>query len=401
MSVAEYRYQALTSTGQTRRGRLEANDERDAYRQLAEQGLTLVRLTADSASWYEFEQRKASMQQVAAFTRELSVLVEARVPLSHGLRGIAEGERNQAMRRMLLDIATSIESGKTVTESISRHKSTFGEVYIHTLAGAERSGNLVEVLSLLADMLDKQIESSQQLRRALTYPIVVLSVVLGALAVILIFVVPRFGQTFASSGVELPWITIAIQGVAAWLKLNWWAVGLAVASSLIGLIAAWRSSGGRIHLERMLIKLPLFGRIITAVTTARFARVFGLSLSSGLDVVESLEIGGSSTGRASFKVECSMVCGRVRSGDDMHKVLDEVSSLPGFAKRMLSAGKDSSELSRSCSVVAKHFEREADHLTKSISQMLEPLLTICLAVVVLLVALSVFLPMWKMVAIGH
>lgn len=150
-----------------------------------------------------------------------------------------------------------------------------------------------------------------------------------------------------------------------------------------------------------MLRLPVFGGLIASVTTGRFARVFGLSLRSGLDVVESLSIGGASTGRAAFAQDTQLMCERLRTGDSVNEVLTETQYLPGFAQRMLSAGKDSKELAKSCDVIAKHYEREATNLTKSVSQLLEPLLTVCLAAVVLLVALSVFLPMWKMVSISQ
>lgn len=401
MSEQAFSYQALNASGQTRKGTLEAVDDRDAYRQLTAMGLTPIRLRAGDATLPGLSRRRASLAQIASLTRELSVLVEAKIPLAQGIRSIAEAERNPILHRLLQDIAQGVETGKTLTDSISKHRATFGDVYINTLKAAEKSGNLIDVLSMLAEMLDTQIESRQQLRRALAYPVLVLSVVLMALAVILIFVVPRFGQTFLSSGTELPWITQAIQGLSAWLGHSWWAVALVACAISACIVFAWRTNSGRIHIERIGLRIPLAGNIMSAVITARFARVLGLSLSSGMDVIESLEVSGSSTGSLAFANECSSITERLRAGDTMRVVLEEESSLPGFAQRMLAAGKDASELSRSCTVVARHFERRAEHLTKSINQMLEPLLTIGLAGVVLVVALSVFLPMWQMVRMSQ
>jgi type II secretory pathway component PulF len=401
MSVVEYRYHALTQSGQTRRGLIDAHDEQDVYRKLAEQGLTPIKIAVRKHGSLWISRRRASRGDIAAFTRELSVLVEARIPVAQGIQGIAESERQPELRRMLLDVALCIESGKTIAESIDRHRHTFGDVYIQTLRAAEKGGSLVEITAMLAEMLERQIESSQLLRRALTYPVVVLGVVAVALTVILMFVVPRFSATFSSGNMDLPWITTAIQALAWWLKCNWMYAGGGLVLCIFAFSAAWKTSSGRHAIERTLLKSPIFGRIITAVTAARFSRVFGLSLSSGLDVIESMEVAGAATGRPVFARQCTTMADRLRQGDAMRDVLTANSYLPGFAQRMLSAGKDSSELSRSCDVVARHFERESEHMTKNINQMLEPMLTICLACVVLVVALSVFLPMWQMVKIAQ
>lgn len=400
MSVTRYRYVALDTSGQTKRGRLEAGNEQQAYGKLAEMGLTPIKLREPKDSRVLFSRKRATLADIAGFTRELSVLVEARIPLAQGIRGIAEGEKKPDLRRILLDVAASVESGTSVSKAIEQHEKVFGDVYVQTLGAAEHTGSLAAVTALLADMLERKIESGQQLKSALTYPVVVIGVVIAALTVILMFVIPRFSATFASSNIELPLITVVIQALALWLRTNWMFVLAGVVISGFGLRYSWRTPRGRAVMERLLLKVPVFGKLIAAVTTGRFARVFGLSLRSGIDVVESLEIGGASTGRPVFATDCEIMADRLRTGDSVRDVLVDTSYLPGFAQRMLSAGKDSKELANSCDVVARHYERESEHLTNSMSQLLEPLLTVCLAVVVLLVALSVFLPMWKMVSIA-
>lgn len=401
MSISRYRYVALDNTGQTRRGRLEAGSEQQAYSMLAEMGLTPLKLRVPHGALFSLTRKRATLADISGFTRELSVIVEARIPLAQGIRGIAEGEKKPDLRRILLDVAASVESGTSVSEAIRKHEAVFGDVYVQTLGAAEHTGSLAAVSSLLADMLERRIESRQQLKSALTYPVVVIGVVAAALTVILMFVIPRFSATFAASDIELPLITVLIQALAAWLRTNWMFISAGLIAGGVALSYSWRTSRGRAVMERLLLNVPIFGGLIAAVTTGRFARVFGLSLRSGLDVVESLEIGGASTGRPVFATDCQMMADRLRTGDSVKEVLDETAYLPGFAQRMLSSGKDSNELANSCDVVARHYEREAEHLTKGMSQLLEPLLTVCLAVVVLLVALSVFLPMWKMVSITH
>jgi len=401
MSESVFRYVAVDRAGARRRGVVRGTGEQDAYRRLASMGLTpfSVRPARERAAL--LGHRSASLTDIAALTRELSVLVEAKIPIEEGLCSIAESEKRPAQREMIRDVASRIQAGAPISEAIDAHRAVFGEVYVETMRAAERSGSLGSVTSHLADMLERQVELRQQLKRALAYPIIVVGVVALAVGVIIVFVVPRFAETFASSDVKLPVTTRAIQGLAASVRAHWWAYLGTILGAVLASAAAWRTEGGRAFFERAFRFVPFLEKTLVAVTTARFARVFGIALGSGLGVTESIEMGGRATGRPLFAHECDRIAERLRGGDALKDALDCTTYLPSFARRMISAGKDSAELSRSCGVVAKHYEREAEHLTKGVSQVIEPLLTVCLAVIVLVIALSVFLPMWQMVKLNH
>ncbi len=401
MSENVYRYTAVDGSGSRRRGVIRATGEQDAYRRLASMGLTpfSVRPARERTSLLRY--RGATLTDIAALTRELSVLVEAKIPIEDGLSSIAESEKRPAQREMIRDVAARIQAGASISEAIDQHRQTFGEVYVETMRAAERSGSLASVTSHLADMLERQVELRQQLKRALAYPVIVVGVVALAVSVIIVFVVPRFAETFASSDVKLPLTTRAIQAIAASVRAHWWAYLGTIVGVALACAAAWRTDGGRAFFERAFRFVPFVEKVLVAVTTARFARVFGIALGSGLGVTEAMEMGGRATGRPLFALECNQIAERLRGGASLKESIEVATYLPSFARRMISAGKDSAELSRSCGVVAKHYEREAEHLTKGVSQVIEPLLTVALAVIVLVIALSVFLPMWQMVKLNH
>jgi type II secretory pathway component PulF len=179
----------------------------------------------------------------------------------------------------------------------------------------------------------------------------------------------------------------------------WYLYANVVVGVITTIALMWRNAGGRLTLEGVLLRVPYISRIITSVTTARFARVLGISLSSGLDVTEAIEIAGRSTGRPVFVNECAAMASRLRQGDRLADVLQSTRYLPAFARRMLGAGKDASEVSGACDIVSRHYDREATDLTRNINTIVEPMMTVALAGIVLLVALSVFLPMWQMARI--
>lgn len=402
MTNRQFSYEAVDRSGATRRGVVTAAGEQEAYRQLTADGLTPLSVRERRVKGASRQQGwRASLEQIADLTRELAVLVEARIPIGRGLLSIAEHEKRAEMRDMVRDIATFIESGGSFTAAIERHRDSFGEVYVETIRAAERTGNLPVMMSHLAELMDRTIETRQQLRRAMTYPLIVLAAVGLALGVIVIFVVPRFGATFEANGVDMPIVTEAVKTLGESIKRHWYIYSASIGALLAGGWAAWRMPAGRRAIETGMERLPYIGRIIAAVTASRFAHVLGIGLSSGLDLVESLEMSGRATGRAVFAEECDRMAERLRRGDQLSEVLRSGRSLPSFARRMIAAGKDAQEVSKSCGVVARHYDRESSHLTKNISTVIEPVMTIALAAIVLLVALSVFLPMWQMVKLNR
>ncbi len=401
MTGVTYKYVALRADGGRVTGVVRGDSEPDASRRLRGEGLTPVRLTeARVSGGGVFSFQRVTTRDVVDLTQQLSVLVQSKIPLARGLASIAEQEPKPALREMLRSIASAIEAGASISSAFEPYRGVLGDVYIETMAAAQRSGNLSEVLEHLSDLLMKQAETRRQLRKALSYPTVVLGVVALAVTVIVVFVVPRFAATFQSQNVQMPLVTRAIQAFGVHVREVWWAYAFLIAGAFAGGGLAWRSPTGRALYERLFLVLPLVRRIVIADTTSRFARVMGLGMGSGLGMIESIRMAGRATGRPLFVRECESAAERLGLGDQLASSISESRYLPGFARRMLTAGEDSEEMSRACHVVAKQYDREVGHLTGQIGTLIEPLLTLALAVVVLVVALSVFLPMWQMMQVG-
>ncbi len=396
MSAQTFHYVALDANGAQHRGTIRGQGEQDAFRKVCAAGLTPLRLSEvrERAPLLSFQRVK--LEDIVNLTRELAVLVEARIPLDRGLASIAEHETKAQLASMVRDIATQIESGQPITRAVEKYRHLFGDVYIETLRAAEKSGNLQGVMHHLAELLERQMETRKQVQRALAYPVIVMTVVAVAVTIIVGFVVPKFASTFQSQGAQLPLATRIVQAVGMSFQYYWFVYAAVLVGGITALVATWRNPSGRLSLERALLNVPYVRRIIASVTTARFARVLGISLSSGLDVTESLDLAGRSTGRPVFAMECTEMASRLRQGDRLADVLMATSYLPAFARRMVGAGKDSREVAQACDIVARHYDRESTDLTKNINTIIEPLMTVALAGIVLLVALSVFLPMWQM-----
>ncbi len=400
MQTSIYKYRAVNDQGDRCSGTIDANTEHEALEKLSSQGLVPLRVTESKGMGFSFRSNKITQAEIATLTRELSVLIEANIPIARGLKSVAEHERNPVLRMMVIDIAMMIESGQRITIAFSKYENVFGDVYISTLKSAEKTGQIGPVASHLADMLDRNIEMNQQIKRAMAYPIIVACFVALALSVIVVFVVPKFAGIFEANGVELPLTTRVIRAMGDSAIQYWWAYLSVILGAIYALRVAWNNDRGRYKLEQLIHKIPYIGSIFTAVTTSRFSRVMSIGLGSGIEIIEAIEIAGNATGRPVFQDECVRMCDRMRTGDSLEDVINRAQGLPAFARRLFGSGKDSEELARPGKIIASHYDRQSDHLTKNINIIIEPMITIAMAGIVLLVALSVFLPMWEMVRVS-
>ncbi len=400
--MPRYKYTALAGDGRRKNGSIDASTQSEATRRLASDGLTPLDIRELSTKRrLAFSPNRVTAREISDLTREISVLVEANIPIARGLRSVAEHEKNHRLRDMVTDIASMIESGEKLTTAFGKYEKVFGEVYIETIRAAEKSGTLASVTEHLADMLERNIETREHVRRAMTYPAIVAGFVALALTVIVVFVVPRFALIFEGNGVQLPITTRVIRTMGDSVHAWWWVYAGVLISGVLLVRQQWKSPAGRFRIESLLLRTPYIGSILSAVTTARFSRVLSIGIDSGIEVIEALWIAGRSTGRPVFAAECERLCERMRAGDSLETVLNSAEHLPSFARRLLGAGKNSDELSGAGRIIARHYDRIADHLSKNINTVIEPIITIAIAVIVLIVALSVFLPMWQMVTVSR
>ena len=282
MSDIRYEYSAVDGAGVSSTGHIEAADEQAAYRKVSARGLTPVRICERRVQAPLFSFGKVTAKDVAGFTRELGVLLEAKIPLARGLASMAEHNDKPAMATIARQIAVAVESGMPLTEAMGQHRAEFGEVYLETIRAAERSGNLSGVVSHLAELLDRQAETRQMLKRALTYPVIVILVIALAITIIFVFVIPRFAATFEAQGTKLPLITQIVQAIASSVTGYWYAYAGALVAAVVTTTVMWRSEAGRPRVEHFLTRVPYIGNILLADNISRFSSIMAIGLNSGL-----------------------------------------------------------------------------------------------------------------------
>jgi type II secretory pathway component PulF len=395
-SMTVFAYTALDRKGVKVRGVTKAAAEADAYRAISAAGLTPVKLKQVKERRLG-KRRRVGLKDVAHFTYQLSVLIGARVPIGDGMRSIAEQENPGKFRDVIMDMAKRIDAGGRIADAMAEHRDVFGDLYVQTVRAAEQSGNMIKVLEYLSDMLERTVETRQQLRSALMYPVCVVSVLVIAVFVLVGFVVPRFAKLFAARNVELPIFTQIMMMVGNSFQNFWWAYLAGAIATGFGVRRAWKRPKSRAVMERFLHRIPVLRNILVGAAVARFSRVFGLCLNSGIGLIEAIQMAGQAAARPMMQKDADRMVDQVRTGGRLSTVLIACEYLPPFAKRMLTSGEESAELTKMCGVIARHYERDCASTSKNISTVIEPVLIVMIAVVVLFVALAIFLPMWDMI----
>ncbi len=396
MSRIAFRYQAIDRKGIKTKGVLRANDRSEVYSQITAAGLKPVRITATRFAHSAGRGRRVTVQDLSHLTYQFAVLMEARIPIADGLRSIADQESNPRLRRVIDDVARQIDAGCSITDALAPHRELFGDVYIETIRAAETSGNMIKVLSHLAEMLERRYETNKEVKGAFMYPICVVLALGLAIAFLTIFIVPKFGALFSSRGMELPLATRMLLGFSGFVRSYWYLCLAGIGGTVWLVRQAWRNPVSREKIDGWLHRIPFLRDMLKGLAVSRFATVLGICLQSGLSLLEALEMSGKASGRPLLQRDAEKMRDQVNQGRRLAEVMLACVYLPGFARRMIASGEEAAELSKMCQIIARHYDREVDHLTKNVTTVIEPLLIVGLAGVVSIVALAIFLPMWNM-----
>ncbi len=400
MSVVSFQYAAVDASGAVVRGTIEARDRREAFRAIGAQGLTPTKISQRARRLSLFQSAgRVARGDVARFVHQLSVLLAARLPVTECLTSIAEQEPNARLRGIALDIASRVESGETLTDAFTHHERTFGRIIVETIRAAERSGNLIAVLEQLGEMIEDESEMTRAVRGAMIYPACVMFAISVAVIFLMTAVVPKFATMFAERGIDLPAITVGLIETGDFIRTYWWVLLGTLAAGVFGLRQAWSNPKGKLAIDAMLHRVPRLNTVLVGLAVARFSGVFGVCLRSGLPLMESIELGGRASGRPSLEADAKTLINAIKQGSRLGSALPRCSYFPPFVRQLLRAGETSGELPKMCSLIARTHTRETRHLAQTLAKVIEPVTVMGLTIVVLIVALGVFLPMWDMAAV--
>jgi type II secretory pathway component PulF len=342
---------------------------------------------------------KVSRKELMQFSLQLSGSLSAGIPILGALKSVRSLTKNPNFKRVLAGICVDLESGISLSESMEKHPRVFPAVYTGTISAGEKSGTLDNMLENLAEYLEADMEVRSDLKSAIMYPAIVVITLCIAIVVLMVFVVPRFATFYSGFGSDLPLATKILIYGSDFISNNI----LAIAGGLVGfgfaLRAFLRRPPVRRKMDRIVLKIPVIGKLVQTAITLQVIQILGLFTQAGVPILEALQTAASTTGNSKIKQDILNVATEISVGETMTTGMEKSNCFPQEARQMLANGESTGSMERACFAVVRRFKKELRYQTKTVATLIEPLLTLVLAVIVLFVALAVFLPMWDMVKV--
>ncbi len=391
-----YRYEAAEPSGQLARGIVDADSPRHARNLLRERGLTPLELNpvqpAAGGAGLRVLAGRLGAAELALATRQLASLLAARLPIEQALGAVVEQADRQAVRDRFAAVRSEVIGGQTLAQALARFPRDFPEVYRALVAAGEQSGDLALVMNRLADYVESRTALSQRIVLAFTYPAIVTVVASLVIVALLTYVVPQVVGVFAQTRQELPLLTVALIATSDFVRAwGLWLLVLTVAA-VVAVRLALRAPTARLSWDRRMLALPIAGKLIRGMNTARFASTLGILASSGVPLIRALEAGARTLSNESMRSNVHDAVLRVREGAPLSRALKAGAQFPPMMIHMIASGEATGDLPQMLERTATMLSQETERRALMLTSLLEPLLILLMGAVVLMIVLAVLLP---------
>ena len=403
--MPKFSYTAVDARGKQANGFVEANDQNDAITQIRQLGYYPQRLDETKEEQAETVTGKKTVVKkgggkvkakvLTIFTRQLATLIEAGLPLMRSLKTLGRQERNPIMRSTMSALSDAVESGGTFSEALAQHPRIFDKLYINMVKAGELGGVLEIVLNRLAEFQEKSQKIKGKVVAAMVYPLVVLVIAGLILTFLLIFIVPKFQQIFqdALPGKPLPAITVFVIDCSHLLVERWYLVLGTLALLVVGYKALSSTPAGIVFLDRIALKIPVFGELTSKTAISRFARTLGTLISSGVPILQALNITRDTAGNTVVANAINKIHDSVKEGESVVGPMEASSVFPPMVTSMVQVGEETGQLPDMLVKVADVYEAEVDNVVTGLTSILEPIMIVMLAVIVGTIVIALFMPM--------
>jgi len=337
-----------------------------------------------------------SLLDTALFSRQMYTLLKAGVPIMRALGGLQESAINPTLRSVIADLRASLDAGRELSSAMQRHPAVFSPFYLSVVRVGEATGQLDESFHRLFGYLEFEREVRERIKSALRYPVIVVVVIAAAITIINFAVIPAFARIFESHKVPLPLLTRILIGSSDFFLAYWPLMLIAIIGSIGGLRTYTRSKHGRYNWDRWKLRVPIAGPIILKATLARFARAFALVSGAGVPIVQGMNVVSEVVDNAYLASRIDSMRDGVERGESVLRTAVTAGVFTPVVLQMIAVGEETGELDDLLGEVAEMYEREVDHEIKNLAASIEPIITIALGILVLMLALGIFLPMWDM-----
>ncbi len=388
-----FEYEGKDKNGKIVRGEMRAGGEAMVNASLRRQGILITKVKKRRLSGG----RSIKQKDIAIFTRQLSTMMRAGVPLIQSFDIVARGSPNPRLTRLLTDIRSDVETGTSLSAAFRKHPLYFDALYCNLVEAGEAGGILEALLDRLAIYQEKTMAIKNKIKSALIYPIAVLVVAFVVLAVIMIFVIPAFKDVFTSFGADLPAPTLVVIAMSEFFVKYWWAIFGFIGGGTYFFLESWkRSEKMQKAMDRLLLKVPVFGDLVNKSAVARWTRTLSTMFAAGVPLVEALDSVGGASGNAVFAEATEQIQKDVSTGSSLTTSMQTTGVFPNMVLQMCSIGEESGSLDAMLGKAAEFYEDEVDEAVKGLSSLMEPFIIVILGTLIAGIVVSMYLPIFKL-----
>jgi type IV pilus assembly protein PilC len=391
-----FAWEGKDKSGKLIRGEMRAASETVVRTTLRRQGIMVGKIKKVSFKGGG----KVTDKDVTLFTRQMATMMKSGVPLLQAFDIVGKGAGNPAVGKLLFDIKTDVETGSALNQAFRKFPLYFDQLYCNLVEAGEQAGILDQLLDRLATYKEKTQAIIGKIKSALFYPISVLVVAFIVTAVIMIFVVPQFKKVFTSFGADLPGPTLVVMAISDWFVGNWYIIFPAIGGAIYGFLYAWkRSLPVQIFMDKLALKLPIFGAVIRKATIARWTRTLSTMFAAGVPLVEALDSVGGASGNYIYKQATLQIKAEISTGSSLTVAMQNANVFPNMALQMVSIGEESGQLDAMLGKVADFFEAEVDDAVDALSSLMEPMIMVILGILIGGIIIAMYLPIFKLGAV--
>jgi type IV pilus assembly protein PilC len=393
VKLYNYSWAGKDKTGKVIRGEMRAGGEHVVLAQLRRQGIQVTGVKKVS----QRSGKKITEKDITIFTRQLAVMMRAGVPLLQAFDIVGRGHANPSVGRLLLDIKTDVETGSSLSQAFRKYPKYFDALFCNLVGAGEAAGILDALLDRLATYKEKILAIKGKIKSALFYPVAVLVVAFVVVAVIMIFVIPVFRDLFKSFGADLPGPTLVVMAVSDFFVHNWFFLFAGIGGAIYGFFFAWkRSKAMQRTMDRLFLRLPVFGDVIRKAAIARWCRTLSTMFAAGVPLVESLDSVAGAAGNYVYYEATKKIQGEVSTGTGLTAAMTNTGVFPNMALQMCAIGEESGSLDQMLGKVADFFEQEVDEAVDALSSLMEPMIMVVLGLLIGTIVVAMYLPIFKM-----
>lgn len=396
-NIQSFQWTGMNKQGERMRGVIQAPDIRNAESELKGMEIEVISIEPKRAFSLGWQRQKIKNKEIVLFTRYLSTMLAAGMPILQALDVIARDQENPMMRSVVLSLRNSVSAGTTLADSLSQFPDCFSELYVNLTRAGEKSATLDKVLSRLTKYLEKIERIKVKIRNALIYPTTIMLVAVTVSLILLLFVVPQFQAMFANAGLQLPYFTRMIMHLSDFIRYYWWLMLLI----LIGGFYTIRHLNAKNEffselMDRSILRIIIIGPIIKKAIIARFTRTLAITLDAGLPIVDSMKSMINIMGNSLYSKGVIKICDDIVSGHQLATSMESTRLFPNMVIQMVAVGEASGALADMLNNIATYYEEEVDSIADNLSTILEPMIIVILGVIIGCFVIAMYMPIFKL-----